>query len=263
MQTKYDIIGKGYNTTRQADPYLISRLLHHLNPQNDKQYLDNGCGTGNYTCALHEKGFHFTGVDPSEKMLVDARMKNQNINWFTGSAEKIPAGNKQFDGVIGTLTIHHWLDLKKGFSEINRVLSDQGRLVIFTSTPEQMKGYWLHHYFPVMLQDSQQQMPTMKVIQEAAESVQLKITSTEKYFIKDDLQDCFLYSGKNKPEYYFNEQIRKGISSFSHLANAVEVEYGLCQLRIDIESGNFEKIKKQYENDLGDYCFLTFEKKVQ
>ena len=36
---KYDHIGIGYNQTRQADPYLLSRIVHHLAPEVGKTYL--------------------------------------------------------------------------------------------------------------------------------------------------------------------------------------------------------------------------------
>ena len=65
MEAIYDAIGTGYNSTRQADPYLTSRLLYFLKPQPGKLYLDIGCGTGNYTIALSNQGLNFTGVEPS------------------------------------------------------------------------------------------------------------------------------------------------------------------------------------------------------
>lgn len=260
MEVKYDAIGSGYNATRKADPYLTSRLLFLLNPQNGKIYLDIGCGTGNYTSALADAGVKLIGVDPSQQMLDKARLRNQNVIWLHGSAEQIPAEDKQFDGIIATLTIHHWTNLKKAFAEISRVLSDDGRFVLFTSTPEQMRGYWLNYYFPKMLHASIVQMPSLQDIREAAEETNLKISGIEKYFIKDDLQDCFLYVGKNKPQCYFDEHIRNGISSFSSLANMEEVNQGLANLKTDIDNGDFENIKYKFENDLGDYLFITVRK---
>lgn len=260
MNIKYDKIGTGYNATRQADPYLTERLLFLLKPENEKLYLDIGCGTGNYTSALAAKGVKIIGVEPSEKMLNEARASNKNIDWHQGTAEQIPAQDKAFDGIIATLTIHHWTDIKKAFIEISRVLSDNGRLVLFTSTAAQMKGYWLNHYFPAMLKASIAQMPSLNNIREATEAAKLTISSMEKYFIKDDLEDCFLYVGKNKPQYYFDENIRQGISSFSSLANIEEVKQGLAKLRNDIGNGDFEKVKASYENDLGDYLFITISK---
>ncbi|HEY1046096.1 MAG TPA: class I SAM-dependent methyltransferase [Daejeonella sp.] len=261
MEVKYDKIGTGYNSTRQADPYLTSRLFSLLRPQNDKLYLDIGCGTGSYTCVLADKGLNFVGVEPSEKMLSQAKSRSQNIEWFNGTAEQIPADDKTFDGIIATLTIHHWTDINKAFVELSRVLTDNGRIVMFTSTPEQMKGYWLNHYFPKMLYSSIVQMPSLDTIQKATDKARLKISGIEKYFIKGDLKDCFLYVGKNNPERYFDEQIRLGISSFSSLANIDEVKQGLTKLRTDINNNEFEQIKSQYDNDLGDYLFITIDKK--
>jgi ubiquinone/menaquinone biosynthesis C-methylase UbiE len=261
MEVKYDKIGTGYNSTRQADPYLTDRLFSLLRPQNNKRYLDIGCGTGNYTSVLADKGLNFIGVEPSEKMLNVAKSKNQDITWLSGTAEQIPAEDKTFDGIIATLTIHHWTDIKKAFAELNRVLADNGRIVMFTSTPEQMKGYWLNHYFPKMLYSSIVQMPSLDLIKKATDESNLKISGIEKYFIKDDLKDCFLYVGKNSAERYFDEQIRHGISSFSSLANIDEVKQGLTELRKDIDNNAFEQIKDQYENDLGDYLFITIDKK--
>lgn len=261
MEAKYDKIGTGYNSTRQADPYLTDRFFSLLRPQIGKRYLDIGCGTGNYINALANKGLHFIGVEPSEKMLSEAKLHNPSITWLSGTAEHIPADDQAFDGIIATLTIHHWTDIKKAFTELNRVLTDNGRIVIFTSTPEQMKGYWLNHYFPKMLYASIVQMPSLDTILKATDEAELKISGIEKYFIKEDLQDCFLYVGKNKPECYFDEQIRHGISSFSSLANIDEVKQGLTKLRKDIDNSEFEQIQKQYGNNLGDYLFLTIDKK--
>ncbi|HEX9979001.1 MAG TPA: class I SAM-dependent methyltransferase [Flavobacterium sp.] len=261
MDVKYDKIGTGYNSTRKADPYLTARILFLLRTQNGKRYLDLGCGTGNYTSVLADNGLKFIGIDPSEKMLAEAKARNQNVTWLKGTAEHIPMDDKVVDGIIATLSIHHWSNIKKAFGEISRVLSDKGKLVLFTSTPEQMKGYWLNHYFPKMLHSSIVQMPSIDVIREATEEAGLIISGIEKYFIHDDLQDCFLYVGKNRPECYFDDQIRHGISSFSSLANSEEVKEGLAKLRNDIDNRAFEKIKNEYENILGDYLFITIEKK--
>lgn len=237
-----------------------NKLLSLLRPEADKLYLDIGCGTGNYTCALCDKGFRFVGVEPSERMLNEAKSRSKQIEWLSGTAEQIPKDDGTFDGIIATLTIHHWADLNKAFIELSRVLLPNGRIVIFTSTPEQMKGYWLNHYFPLMLRASAAQMPSLDAIKSAAREAKLNVSASEKYFVKDDLEDCFLYVGKNNPERYFNAQIRHGISSFSSLSNEDEVQQGLLQLRSDIDRNAFEKIRKQYENDLGDYLFITIEK---
>lgn len=256
----YDSIGIGYNSTRCADPYLSERLYQLLNPESGKLYLDIGCGTGNYTIALANRGVSLLGIDPSAKMLDEAKSKYTEINWLFGSAENIPLQDELFDGVIATLTIHHWNDLESSIKEINRVLKPESRLVIFTSTPEQMQGYWLNHYFPIMMAEANIKMPSLAKVEKALSTADLKIIETEKYFVRDDLQDLFLYSCKNKPELCFDESIRNGISTFELSSNKEEVETGLKKLKEDIDNNNFKSIQREYENELGDYLFIVAEK---
>ncbi|HEX8659549.1 MAG TPA: class I SAM-dependent methyltransferase, partial [Hymenobacter sp.] len=63
------------------------------------------------------------------------------------------------------------------------------------------------------------------------------------------------------PAWYLDEQIRRGISSFSSLSGLAEVKKGLAKLANDLANNRFEKIKKQYETDLGDYLFLLIDRK--
>lgn len=256
MKEKYDHIGKGYNNTRQADPYLADRLFVLLDPHPAGLYLDIGCGTGNYTHALHRRGVRFIGMDPSLEMLDKARQANGEIDWRVGRAEETNLNNAEVDGIMATLTIHHWQDLKQGFAELYRVLKPGGSLVLFTSTPAQMEGYWLNHYFPLMLRDSIHQMPAEDVVKSAMATAGFAEPMRETYAVAPDLQDLFLYSGKHDPWLYFKPAVRNGISSFSSLANREEVEAGLIELRKDIEIGKIKSVMQSYDHARGDYLFM-------
>jgi len=260
MEAKYDTIGTSYNSTRKADPFLTEKLIENLNPIKNGIYLDLGCGTANYTQELQKQGLQLIGVDPSKKMLEIAKQRKTKIDWRIGTAEKLDLADNSVDGVTGFLTIHHWTNLQKAFSELQRVLKPNGRIVIFTSTPEQMNGYWLNHYFPQMLKDSIIQMPSLEKVQEAMSHSALEILGIDKYFVQSDLQDKFLYCGKNQANLYFDEQIRNGISSFSSLANRHEVEQGLAKLKSDMDNGKLNAIIGSYDNDLGDYLYLIGKK---
>lgn len=260
MKAKYNKIGKDYNNTRKPDPYLVQRMLFQLQPEKNKIYLDIGCGTGNYTNEFQKKGYYFIGIDPSEKMLNTAKGKNNKVDYRLGNAENTNLDSESVDGIIASLTIHHWTDLNQAFIELYRVLKPTGTMVIFTSTPQQMEGYWLNHYFPKMLQDSITQMPALIKVQTAMENAGFRLKNTEPYFIQPDLQDKFLYCGKENPELYFDESIRNGISSFSDLANLEEVKNGLQKLRADIDNGTINKVIQSYKNNLGDYLYIVAEK---
>ncbi|WP_184542250.1 class I SAM-dependent methyltransferase [Mucilaginibacter sp. FT3.2] len=256
----YDTIGNGYNTTRRADPYITDRLFQLLSTQTGGMYLDIGCGTGNYTIALANKGINFYGVEPSVEMLDIARLKSMEVTWLLGPAEGIPVPDNFFDGSIATLTIHHWTELGIAFAEFYRVLKSGSPMIIFTADPQQMSGYWLNYYFPNMMARSVAQMPGLDMIAAAAIGAGFSVIDTEKYFIGDDLQDLFLYSGKNNPSLYLDEGVRKGISSFASLASREEVEQGILKLKDDIWEGRFETVKAKYSDAFGDYLFITLQK---
>ena len=257
MEITYDNIGTNYNLTRKADPFLTQQLIQLLKPTQSGNYLDIGCGTGNYTSELQKKGSQWIGIDPSKQMLEKAKLKNDQVLWKLGSAENIGLAENFVDGIIGFLTIHHWTHLESGFLQLNKVLKPQGRIVIFTSTPKQMNGYWLNHYFPKMLSDSILQMPTLERIETAMKDSGIELVETVKYFVKPDLKDQFLYCGKHEPKLYFDDQIRHGISSFSSLANRTEVDHGLSELKKDMASGKINEIIQSYNNNFGDYVFVV------
>lgn len=256
----YNTIGDGYNTTRRPDPFITERLFSLLSPVPNKLYLDIGCGTGNYTTKLAERGVRLYGVDPSETMLHEARIKSAAVTWLTGTAEHIPVDNSTFSGALATLTLHHWNNLGAAFLELARVLQPDGTLVVLTATPEQMQGYWLCHYFPIMMQASVEYMPSFSRIEQAAADAGFAITKTEQYTVHSGLQDLFLYAGKHNPKLYFEAAVRQGISSFASLSHADEVEHGLAKLRADIDSGVFAEVAQRYANDRGDYLFIVFQK---
>jgi hypothetical protein len=129
-------------------------------------------------------------------------------------------------------------------------------LVLFTSTAEQMASYWLNHYFPETMQRSIRQMPTLPHTLNYFQKGGFFVGKCEPYFVSPYLQDFFLYSGKNRPEIYLDEQVRQGSSTFASLSNPDEINKGCLELADDITSGNFNEVYKQYDNQNGDYLFI-------
>ena len=256
MSAKYNRIGKNYNQTRKADPYLASRMKHHLQLDPRKRYLDIGCGTGNYTSVLAQSGGEFIGVDPSARMLDIARERDSTVDWRIGTAESLEVSAESVDGILASLTLHHWDSLWNGFQRLYDALTSGGKVVIFTSTPDQMEGYWLNHYFPQMMKDSMEQMPSRENVTNALERAGFQLVLEEIYEVKPDLQDGFLYVGKHDPSRYLDPSLRKGISSFSALAHQEEVENGLAKLRNDIESGEIDQVQASFTHQKGDYLFI-------
>ncbi len=256
----YDRIGVGYDTTRQADPYLLSRLIHHLRPRADRRYLDIGSGTGNYTIAMHQAGVPIRGLELSATMLARAKEKCAEIAWHNGRAEAIPFASGSFDGATCTFVHHHMADPVAAFKEVHRVLTPGARFVIFNATADQMRHCWLNEYFPRMMTEKATAPYERFVTVDVLESVGFRIVCEEKYDVTPDLKDLFLYCGKHQPERYLDPRIRSGISSFADAPDQEEIARGVKRIADDIESGRINDVIRKFAYDGGDYMFTVAER---
>ena len=197
----YDKIGETYDSTRMADPLICGRLIELLRVEPNGKYLDVGCGSGNYTIGLAQRGAEMEGIDISKSMLAMARDKYDDIKFHLGDAQKMPLADNEYDGACSVLATHHIDDLLQAFSEVYRVIK-HGVFAMFTSTPEQMRHYWLCEYFPKMMRNAAEKMtsfPQLKITLEAAgftNVIQIPL------FFTNDMQDWFLQAGKYRPAMY-------------------------------------------------------------
>lgn len=86
--------------------------------------LEIGVGTGRFGAPLEMA----VGLDPSSSMLTYAR--ERGIDVVTGVAEALPFPNGTFDTALMVTTICFVDDLVRAFTEANRVLASDGRLVV-------------------------------------------------------------------------------------------------------------------------------------
>jgi ubiquinone/menaquinone biosynthesis C-methylase UbiE len=255
----YDKIGIGYDTTRKADPQICQTLYEMLHVK-DGDIVDIGCGTGNYTVALHGNGFRMTGIDISEQMLNEARRKSSRITWVKANVAEMPLSSHTFQGATCILAIHHFSNLLEAFQEIYRVLEKGKQFVIFTSSPLQMENYWLNSYFPNMMKESINKMPSIDIVYKTLMRAGFSSFEMKAFSIDESLQDFFLYSGKFNPQIYLSDHVQKGISSFANLSTKEEVKRGCSLLEKDLNAGLFLERTSQYDRNLGDYLFISAKK---
>ena len=78
------------------------------------------------------KGAVVTGVDPVPEFINHARSLDPDSSYVEAGAESLPFDDGSFDLVLSYLSIIDISDLKSAASEISRVLTDSGKLVIVT-----------------------------------------------------------------------------------------------------------------------------------
>ena len=259
MPQLYDRIGTGYDATRRADSEIVHRLCHLLNAARGTKVIDVACGTGNYTEQLHRRGLEVTGVDISREMLDVAGQKSGAVTWAQADVAQLPFADGTYGGATCVLGVHHFANLPKAFEQVYRVLS-RGRFVIFTSTPEQMRTYWLNEYFPIAMATAIGQMPTLGAVCDALRAAGFNHIGAESFLVTPALEDLFLYSGKYAPEIYLNDAVRRGISTFADLATPGEIISGCDALARDMESGRIDQVIEGCSSPCGDYTFVVAEK---
>jgi ubiquinone/menaquinone biosynthesis C-methylase UbiE len=115
-------------------------LIAQLGINEDSVVLDLGCGRGNHTIALAERfGCHITGIDlvasniDMAKKAAARSRQSSKVNFRLGSIESIPLDNEVFDFIWCRDMLIHVADLKQGFKECSRVLSQSGAMIIYTT----------------------------------------------------------------------------------------------------------------------------------
>jgi ubiquinone/menaquinone biosynthesis C-methylase UbiE len=107
----YQMIGKSYNETRRADPYIASRLSFHLQIRADSRYLDVACGTANYTQAMAAIGGTWHGLDESAIIIDQARhARNHGVALVIGKVDRLPYAADIDSGAMRKIIQNHLHD---------------------------------------------------------------------------------------------------------------------------------------------------------
>ena len=125
-----------YDAGRGYSPAVLALWLDAISRAVPKgavsDILDIGCGTGRYSTAL---AAHFNArviaVDPSEKMLAEARKKaTEAVCYERAFAESLPLPDASIDLVFMSMVFHHFDDPDQAVRECRRVLRQGGTVCL-------------------------------------------------------------------------------------------------------------------------------------
>jgi SAM-dependent methyltransferase len=229
MPALYDTIGRGYSTTRRADPRIAARIEAALGDA--RTVLNVGAGAGSYEPADRT----VVAVEPSLVML--GQRGNGSAPAVRAVAERLPFADGAFDAAMACLSDHHWADRAGGLNEMRRVAR---RAVVFQWDPATPWDFWLtRDYLPgfARLGDPRSQgYGQGEALDIAGMAACLRATAVETVPIPWDCVDGFYGAFWRRPLAYLDPAVRAGISVFSRLA-PTEVQDGITRLAADLESG--------------------------
>jgi len=101
--------------------------------------LEVGSGPGRLAVRLAREApdITLTGVDISEAMVERASHRaakaglSERVRFEVGDVGALPFADGEFDGVVSTLSLHHWPDPARGLAEIHRLLKPGGEARIY------------------------------------------------------------------------------------------------------------------------------------
>ncbi|MEL6981774.1 MAG: class I SAM-dependent methyltransferase [Actinomycetota bacterium] len=198
---RYESIGAGYATSRQADPRIAQQLLDAIGDA--ETVLNVGAGSGNY----EPEDRRTLAVEPSPTMLAQ---RAGTVPVVRAVAEHLPVASDSFDVATAIFTVHHWTDRAAGLQELGRVARRQVCLVYDTEVTFQM---WLLHYFPELA------TAPWEVDAPDAEAIgqHLSVDEVRTVWVPPDCRDGFTGAFWNRPERYLEPAVQAGMSTLAML----------------------------------------------
>lgn len=131
------------NLARHYIPYqsLVQEVCYHIDQYGagrSLDILDAGCGTGNYSIELSQRGHRVTGIDFSSAMFERAIGKKKNAEWpkflFNNLIQPLPFEDNSFDAIICIHVLYTIPDQLQFLKELCRVARRESLIIVVNSS---------------------------------------------------------------------------------------------------------------------------------
>jgi ubiquinone/menaquinone biosynthesis C-methylase UbiE len=134
----FDRVSDIYDVTREMPSFVYDRIVDRVaaatRATTETQFLEIGVGTGRITVPFLERGYRFTGVDISERMMdrLRAKVRASDVAFtlVKGDVTQLPFEDASFDVVLAVHILHLVSDWQRAVREARRVLAPSGYLVL-------------------------------------------------------------------------------------------------------------------------------------
>ncbi len=240
MAIDYDAWAQKYDATRGVSPSVLGPLLEALGPPENRSVLDIGGGTGNYTVALRDAGFHAVHCDPSPGMT--RRAATKSVVSLVADGQALPFRDAAFDCAIAIKVLNHVADRLAFAREASRVIR-YGPLVLVHAAKESIAGNWICHYAP-SLRTQERFEPESATVEalSAAGFADVRVAHVR----YTDMADGSAQALKRFRETFLTDERILNTSLFSRLPEP-ERRKVLSAIRRDYASGRLQEVIAEYE----------------
>lgn len=137
--------GSLYDAVRPSYP---AQAVDFMVPENARDAVDVGAGTGILSVELAARGLRTTAVDPSEDMLAQLRAKSGQVSTVLATAEQTSLPTESFD-VATAAQAWHWVEAQAASAEASRILRPGGRLALVWNQLD-VRVPWVHRLSRIM-----------------------------------------------------------------------------------------------------------------
>jgi len=219
----YDVIGSIYARHRRPDPRVADQIDRALGDAT--AVVNVGAGTGSYEPA----GRTVVAVEPSGVMIGQRPVGSAPV--VQAVAEHLPFPDRTFGAAMALLTIHHWIDVAAGLTEMARVAR---RLVVFTFDPTVHNSFWLFEdYVPESVA-----LPSSNTVGPDAVAEIVGADRIEVVPVPADCIDGFNWAYWRRPHAYLDPDVRACISGLALLDDDL-VARRMGRLRADLDDGTW------------------------
>lgn len=172
---KYDLL----NDVLSAGTHRLwkKNFVDLITRKSPKKVLDCATGTGDIAFKLEKKVPVVIGLDFSEGMIdeakIRARKKNSQVGFIVGDVQKLPFNDKEFDAACISFGIRNVEDLGKGLSELGRV----AKSVYILEFGQPRKEWFSKSYFNML----KLYVPVFGAITKRTDAYEYLITSSQKF----------------------------------------------------------------------------------
>ena len=179
IPAQYD---RGRSLTRDTLDLWMDTVARFTRDVPVQTILDLGCGTGRFSDALAVR-FAATviALDPSEKMLVEARRKRMrgDVRLVRAAGEALPIANQKIDLIFTSMAYHHFMDAARVADECRRVSHPQAITFVRTGTRDRTEEYAYVPFIPETRSLINERLPSREEIGRTFEAMGLRSIAVE------------------------------------------------------------------------------------